>query len=429
MALPRSVPGLYREDRFVRRPVALPTGVPAFVGFGTMSGGLEVVERIDQFVQRWSAPLQAKTFLAAAVAGFFANGGTRCFVAAIGDPGSGSAAALAAFDDLARVLDPDAAPGADGTSNPARARALDQLGRALAALTQVDLVAAPDAMAPFDPLRVVSVADLEPNPADTYTLLLEKARALQASMLAHCTRSGARVAVLDPPPRVNDPAAVLIPWLNRVTIGARAENAAMYFPWIRSIGASADSPVPPSGHVAGVIARSDAQVGVYKAPANEEIIGAVDLHYPVGDAGQVQLRTVGINCLRHLPGRGLRVWGAMTASRDPEWRQLAVRRLFLTVERWIAENMTWAAFEPNSERLWVRIRRELGVYLEQLWRAGGLAGRTASEAFFIKCDAETNPPEARELGQVVTELGLAPVLPAEFIVVRITQREGATRFN
>src|SRR5690606_20625593 len=146
-----------------------------------------------------------------------------------------SAAALAAFDDLARVLDPDAAPAAEATANPARARALDQLGRELLALTQVDLVAAPDVMAPLDASRVVSVADLEPNPADIYTMLLEKVRAVQASMLAHCTKHGARVAVLDPPPRVNDPAAVLIPWLDGVTRGSRPENAAMYFPWILSI--------------------------------------------------------------------------------------------------------------------------------------------------------------------------------------------------
>jgi len=106
-----------------------------------------------------------------------------------------------------------------------------------------------------------------------------------------------------------------------------------------------------------------------------------------------------------------------------------VRRLFLTLARWIDQNLAWAAFEPNTPRLWIRIQRELTVYLTGLWRANGLKGASASEAFFVKCDAETNPQETREQGQVVTEIGMAPILPAEFVVVHVTHRAGAIQFS
>jgi Bacteriophage tail sheath protein len=146
---------------------------------------------------------------------------------------------------------------------------------------------------------------------------------------------------------------------------------------------------------------------------------------PVEAEIQDELNPEGINCLRAFRGRGIRVWGARTLSRQPEWRYVNVRRLFLTVRRWIDLNMAWAAFEPNNARLWVRINRELKTYLGRVWQQGGLAGRSESEAFYVKCDAETNPTEVREAGRVVTEIGLAPSVPAEFVVVRIIHREAA----
>ena len=151
----------------------------------------------------------------------------------------------------------------------------------------------------------------------------------------------------------------------------------------------------------------------------------LDLETGIDNSIQDQLNPEGVNCLRAFPGRGIRVWGARTLSRDPNWRYVSVRRLFLTLRRWIDLNMAWATFEPNEPRLWVRIQRELTVYLTKLLRDGALKGATPEQAFFVKCDVETNPPELREVGQVVTEIGLAPLAPAEFIVVRIIHRAGA----
>jgi phage tail sheath protein FI len=168
---------------------------------------------------------------------------------------------------------------------------------------------------------------------------------------------------------------------------------------------------------------------VFKAPANEEIRDAVNLEVLIDNSVQGELNTQGINCLRAFPGRGIRVWGARTLSRDSNWRYINVRRLFITIKRWIDLNMVWAAFEPNTPQLWVRIQRELSAYLTQLWRAGALKGETPEQAFYVKCDAETNPPEIREVGKVVTEIGFAPSSPAEFIFVRITHRATTTELN
>ena len=122
-----------------------------------------------------------------------------------------------------------------------------------------------------------------------------------------------------------------------------------------------------------------------------------------------------------IPGRGIRVWGARTLSREPQWRYVNVRRLFITLRRWISMNMTWVTFEPNTARLWMRIQRELGSYLNGLWQAGALQGETAQQAFYVKCDGETNPADSPR-DRVVSEIGLAPTVPAEFVVVHIIHR-------
>ena len=129
---------------------------------------------------------------------------------------------------------------------------------------------------------------------------------------------------------------------------------------------------------------------------------------------------VGINCLRSFPGRGIRIWGARTLSSIEAWTYINVRRLFLTAGRWIARNMAGLVFEPHDLRLWVRIGRDLSAYFNDLFRRGALKGHSAAEAFYVKCDEDTNPPEVRDAGMVVTEIGLAPVVPNEFVVVRIT---------
>jgi hypothetical protein len=171
--------------------------------------------------------------------------------------------------------------------------------------------------------------------------------------------------------------------------------------------------------VAGVYTRSDREVGVHKAPANAVLEGVVNLERSLSSADQERLNPEGVNCIRGFPGRGIRVWGARTLSNEPAWAYVNVRRIFLTAARWIEANLTDTVFEPNDARLWARIGRELTVYFQGLFERGALKGATAREAFYIKCDAETNPPEQRDQGRVITEIGLAPGLPNEFIVVRI----------
>jgi phage tail sheath protein FI len=177
--------------------------------------------------------------------------------------------------------------------------------------------------------------------------------------------------------------------------------------------------VPPSGHVAGIYARSDRQAGVHKAPANEPVEGVLDLRADLTDDVLGYLYSRQVNCLRALRGRGFRVWGARTLSEDPSWRAVGARRVFLTMGRWLDLFMAELAYEPNDVRLWVRIMRELTGYLDGLFQLGALQGRTADEAFFVKCDSETNPPEVAAAGLVVTQVGVALAAPAEFIRVRI----------
>ena len=149
----------------------------------------------------------------------------------------------------------------------------------------------------------------------------------------------------------------------------------------------------------------------------------IDLEWNLTDADQNYLNPKRVNCLRSFPGRGIRVWGARTLSGQDLWTYVNVRRLFLTAVRWIEWNMGAVVFEPNTPQLWARIERELGAYFRAQFRAGAFKGRTPEEAFYVKCDADTNPPELRDSGQVVTEIGLAPNLPFEFVVIRLIHGE------
>jgi phage tail sheath protein FI len=138
------------------------------------------------------------------------------------------------------------------------------------------------------------------------------------------------------------------------------------------------------------------------------------------DAEQGALNLNGVNCIRAFPGRGVRVWGARTLSGEP----VSVRRVVLTLGRWIALNLAAVAFEPSTPLLWARIGREVGAYLEEQLRRGALRGRTPAEAFYVRCNASNNPPEVRDAGMVVTEVGLAAVVPSEYVVVRFTHGPG-----
>src|SRR3954467_2699535 len=248
-------------------------------------------------------------------------------------------------------------------------------------------------------------------------------RDLQGKMIAHAENMGDRMAILDCPPDML-PQEILEWRMN--TAGYDSKFAALYYPWIEVQDPLTNQPmmIPPSGHVAGLWCRTDASRGVHKAPANEVVMGANGLGFQITQAEQGGLNKVGINCIRAFPGRGIRVWGARTMSSDPEWRYINVRRLFNFVSESIMEGTQWSVFEPNDEKLWIQLRIAATNFLTRVWSDGALFGSTPGQAFYVKCDSETNPPEVIEAGQVICEIGISPVKPAEFVIFRLSQFSG-----
>jgi len=257
------------------------------------------------------------------------------------------------------------------------------------------------------------------------TLDLGLWKAVQTSLISHCEQHGNRLAILDSPPGMT-PQQVR-EWRSADAMYDSA-FAALYYPWIKvenPIGTNGDAEVfiPPSGHLAGVWARTDETRGVWKAPANDTIRGCLDLEYATTQNEQAVLNPIGINCIRPFGTRGNRIWGARTLSSDTDWRYINVRRLFNMIESTIAEGTQWAVFEPNDVSLWEGVKRTLNAFLRGLWSVGALFGTSPDQAFYVKCDAETNPPESIDQGLLVVEVGIAPVKPAEFVVFRIAQQK------
>jgi len=338
------------------------------------------------------------TALSHAVYGFFLNGGSRCFVVNVGKGG-----------------------------------AITSGGR-----TRVGL----DVLEQVDEIAIVAA----PGYTDA---------ASYDAVLAHCEKMKDRIGILDAPGDVEDITMLTQVATSKATSssegggagksggtkelsgdagrGLRARQsdggyAAFYFPWITvrdPLAANELVNVPPSGHLAGIWARTDATRGVHKAPANEAVRGALNLTYLLTREEQGILNQSGVNCIRSFAREGIRVWGARTiADGSSEWRYLNVRRLFNMIEESIATSTRWIVFEPNDRTLWKSIRRDITAFLTRLWRDGALMGRTPQEAFFVKCDEETNPTDVIDAGIVVTLIGIAPVKPAEFIVFRISQYAG-----
>ena len=272
-------------------------------------------------------------------------------------------------------------------------------------------------LAAIDEVTMVCVPDLMTLAQNGNDVQL---RDLQGKMIAHCENMGDRMAILDAPPNML-PQDILEWRMN--TAGYDSKFATLYYPWLEVMDPLTNQPmlVPPSGHVAGVWCRTDATRGVHKAPANEVVLGVNGLGFQVTQEEQGGLNKVGINCIRSFPGRGIRIWGARTLSSDPEWRYLNVRRLFNYIAESIMEGTQWSVFEPNDERLWLQLRIAATNFLTRTWREGALFGSSPAEAFYVKCDSETNPPDVIEAGQVIVEIGISPVKPAEFVIFRISQ--------
>ncbi len=315
----------------------------------------------EQFKNNFGDIQAGNKTLALAVYGFFNNGGTRCWVN--------------------RVV--------DATDAGAVGKALDKFK----AVDEIAIVAVPGA--------------LDVN--------------IQGAILDHCEKVGDRFGIIDGQRTTS---------LTQADIQGKLRNsnyAAIYYPWISVFDpdSKADIFQPPSGHLAGIFARVDTNRGVHKAPANEVISGAVDVENKLSKADQDGLNPAGINVIRVF-GSNITVWGARTIGGDANinWKYINVRRLFLYLRKSIDQGTQWVVFEPNSQPLWSQITRNVTAFLTNVWRAGALFGNTPAEAFYVRCDATTNPPEVRDLGQVVTEIGVAVVKPAEFVIFRISQWAG-----
>jgi len=238
-------------------------------------------------------------------------------------------------------------------------------------------------------------------------------------LVDHCERVRYRFAVIDAPP----PVPSLASMDPRVSI-RDSTRAACYYPWIVVADPhdKARRQVPPGGHVLGVYARVDNERGVFKAPANEIVRGALALSDDVTDRLQAALAAKGVNVIREFVDRGIRIWGARTLSSDKGWQYVNVRRLLLFLERSIEEGLRWVVFEANDAALWTRVRDAVRSFLSLQWRGGALAGATENDAFFVTCDQTTMTQQDIVDGRLVCEVGVAPLRPSEFVMFRVSQR-------
>lgn len=250
-----------------------------------------------------------------------------------------------------------------------------------------------------------------------------EARTITRLLIAHCERMRYRVAVLD----AGDGQTLTNVRAFRGEIDTT--RAALYYPWVRAFDpfTERDIHLPPSGFVAGIYARNDIDRGVHKAPANEVVRLAVGFEVLLNKAQQDVLNPEGINCLRFFEGRGFRVWGARTASSDPEWKYLNVRRYFAYLERSIDKGTQWAVFEPNGEELWGNVRRTVEDFLFNEFQNNRLLGAKPSEAYFVRCDRTTMTQNDLDNGRLVCLVGVAPLRPAEFVIFRIGQKTADSR--
>ena len=324
--------------------------------------------------------------------------------------------------------------------------------RALEVIDEVSIVAVPDIMvrpvmvpvhAPPPPSEVDPCLPACPEPATALTpavlpgeqppdFTVGDILEVQRGLVAHCEQLADRVALLDPPPGGGLSGAAspaeLVMWRQ----GFDSSYAALYYPSLvvddpLDLNRTGVRTVPPCGHVAGLCARTDLDPdkGVHVAPANRPLDDVWDVTVPIAAELQAELNPLGINCIRVLPGRGVRVYGARTVSSDPLWRFLNVRRLLSMVEKAVRIALQWTVFESNDAYLRQLVRLGVSGLLRGLWARGALAGASAEQAFYVTCDASNNLPGAVDAGQLLAEVGVAPTLPAEFVVFRVGRTQDA----
>jgi phage tail sheath protein FI len=253
----------------------------------------------------------------------------------------------------------------------------------------------------------------------------------QMALIDQCQTLKYRFAILDPAPTPSGGAPTM------TTIQAQrnlydTEYAAIYFPRIVVSDPLTGNPlaVCPSGHMAGIYAQTDDARGVWKAPANVVISGILSLETKLskGDQDILNPEPHNINALRDFTaqGRGLRVYGARVITSDEEWKYINVRRLFIFLESSLDQGTQWAVFEPNDQALWNRLIQSVSAFLTTIWQQGGLMGATADQAFFVKCGYDTMSSDDIENGRLIMLVGVAPVFPAEFVIIRIGQWAGGS---
>lgn len=262
----------------------------------------------------------------------------------------------------------------------------------------------------LDPFREVALVHAPYPP--------QNAQDIYRAIIDHCENMRFRFTVIDP-----DPSRSPSDLNPRTTYSWDTQYAGFYAPWIiiSDPKNGARVKVPPGGHILGVYARSDAERGVFKAPANEIVRGALDVVPEIDDGTQGVMNPRGVNAIRKFPGRGIRIWGARTLSSNSLWKYVSVRRLFIFLESSIYEGTQWVVFEPNDDKLWARVKDTIRLFLRAQWRGGALLGRTEQEAFFITCDRTTMSQDDILNGRLICEIGIAPVRPAEFVIFRIFQ--------
>ena len=358
-------PGVYIEEISTGpRPIeGVPTSTAAFLGEAERGPKTpKLITSYSEYERTFGGVFDSKKYLPHAINGFFENGGKRAVVCRI-----------------------------DGTDVAAH-------GAALTALEDDEWK---DVPLVYSPNASVDVAK---------------------AIVTHCERSD-RFAVIDCEQGVSN-TSLLNP---RVTI-AESSHAAFYYPWIitDTPGPGGRTPTPPGGHVLGIYARTDSQRGVFHAPANEVVRGALDLEFPITKAQQDVLNPRGVNVIRSFPSRGIRVWGARTMANETEWKYVNVRRLMNYLEVSIERGTQWAVFEPNDSRLWVRVTGMIQNFLTTEWRNGALQGSTTRDAFFVKCDQSTMTQDDIDNGRLICLVGVAVVKPAEFVIFRIAHQMQAS---
>jgi phage tail sheath protein FI len=268
----------------------------------------------------------------------------------------------------------------------------------------------------FEDIEDISMV-AAPGSTWNYANARNDANGVMGLLIAHAEFMRYRVALLDAGDNLS------ISEVRGLRAKLDSKHAALYYPWVTVLDpvTRSERQLPPSGFVAGICARNDAERGVWKAPANEVVRLAVGFEQMLNRGQQEVLNPEGINCFRSFEGRGMRLWGARTISSDPEWKYLNVRRYFAYLERSIDKGTQWAVFEPNGDALWANVRRTIEDFLLNEWQSGALLGDKPEKAFFVRCDRSTMTQNDLDNGRLICLVGVAPLKPAEFVIFRIGQ--------